>query len=298
LLYRDVIFEITLEKPLCGVDFLGPTLRGLFGYALRDAACGHPSNADGYCTEPWDCPYSQIFEGQKDLPQPFVLLVDPPKVNAKRKKIQFGVRLFGSSMTHAPIVVRAFEIGESFGIGAERIKYRIAQANVGEPKQTRTISILDPSKTISLEWKIRTPLSLRDEHDLRTEPSADALVSAGRRRVWLMRTVSGMQNDLPMPTAPPHGTFRIVKQQIHEWRIFRNSGRQERTVPLRGIDGRMIIDGPWSDESWWLGDALSTNIGKHTSFGLGFATWEQLPAQGRWLRLPRWIRLRGFPPKP
>lgn len=279
-----------------GIEFLGPTLRGLFGYALREAACGHPSDADGYCTQPLGCPYSRIFEGLESLPQPFVLLVDPPKRRSKRMQIRCGVRLFGAAMHDAPLVVRAFEIGESCGIGSDRIHYRLTSSLVKAPTPSHSQRTLDPSNTRALEWVFRTPLSLREGDDLRANPTGDDIVAAGRRRVCLIRAASGAQGDSPTPIAPPRGSFRIVKKHIREWRIFRTSGRQGRAVPLRGIIGRMVIEGPWFEEAWWLNEIESTHLGKHTSFGLGSATWQQLPARGGWLRLPRWIRLRGFPP--
>ena len=132
--------EETAELP----NFLGSTLRGAFGYALKRAACLSPGSICQTCPLPHDCWYAWLFETvtpphalevteQRDAPRPFVLT--PPLdrqwgdgMQLRRgAEIAFTMTLFGSAING--VIYAAYAIGEmaGHGLGARRGRFSLRE---------------------------------------------------------------------------------------------------------------------------------------------------------------------------
>ena len=134
----DIHFTIRVEGIPPDLAFLGPTVRGLLGYGLRQSCCGHDADDGGRCALGEACAYSYLFEGPvqqrmhadqlelKALPQPFLTLVAPPhERRADPRRVTFGYRLFGNATDLAAEVATALFAREQFGFGARSCGYTV-----------------------------------------------------------------------------------------------------------------------------------------------------------------------------
>lgn len=132
----DIHFTVRVEGPAPDLPFLGPTVRGLLGYGLRQSCCGHDADGQGRCSMGESCAYSYLFEGPLQrrleaegvgvdaLPQPFVTLVDPPDPGrTQSQRVTFGFRLLGTAIELAPQVAAAVLARERFGFGARSLGF-------------------------------------------------------------------------------------------------------------------------------------------------------------------------------
>jgi hypothetical protein len=125
-------------------NFLGSTLRGAFGHALKRAACQSPGRDCRTCPLPHDCWYAWLFETvmpphalevteQRDAPRPFVLI--PPLdrqwgdgMQLRRgEEIAFTMTLFGSAVNG--VIYAAYAIGEMAerGLGVRRGRFSLQE---------------------------------------------------------------------------------------------------------------------------------------------------------------------------
>lgn len=321
--------DIALQLPRGGlsVDFIGPTLRGLIGYGLRQVACPHGSDAHGRCPCPAHCDYAHLFEGTppahalagySTVPQPLRLIVDAPGAPRDPDSLRFTVRLFGHrAIALAPLVIDAIEARSRHGIGSCESAYRLQQAELGRARRC----LIDPTavgsrSTRTIDFRFVTPTMLRRTQRAIEAVSAEDILHAGRTRAWLLACSYGEG----LPTRPMQSTTgdrvpQLVDASIAPWRIRRHSGRQHRAIDLSGVLGRCSLAGDWSSELWWLRHAAELGIGKYTSFGLGSVECDAQPDpctpqpgavtnhppiepinRRRRARLPRWVQLRGLPP--
>ncbi|MGH9940108.1 MAG: CRISPR system precrRNA processing endoribonuclease RAMP protein Cas6 [Blastocatellia bacterium] len=145
--------EETAELP----NFLGSTLRGAFGYALKRAACLSPGRICQTCPLPHDCWYAWLFETvmppyalevtqQRDAPRPFVLT--PPLDRQWRDGMQlrrgaeiaFTMTLFGSAINGS--IYAAHAIGEMAerGLGSRRGRFSLREIHALD-KEGKRISL-------------------------------------------------------------------------------------------------------------------------------------------------------------
>ncbi len=326
LAVADLEIELALPHAGLEVDFLGPTLRGLIGYGLREVACHHASDQHGRCSCPARCDYAYLFEGahpapphvlldrSSALPQPFRLLVPAPHSARDPHAVRFAIRLFGSrAIGLAPRVIDAIDARRPHGIGFRAAHYTLADAAIGPTRTLRLGTAATPART--LDVRFLTPTMLRQSQrapDQTASPHAPAttgtdLVRAGRARAWLLAHAYGSgaahlpDHHLSDATGRAPRVTLAGQPALASWRIRRHSGRQHRTVDLAGVMGQCTFDGNWSAERWWLGIAHEIGLGRHTSFGLGHVQLPDVepahaePTCAR-TRLPRWIQLRGLPP--
>lgn len=113
--------------------FLGPTLRGAFGHALRQSACPlqcQPGEVPGApeCFHAGLCAYATLFDpphppGSESPARPYVLLPPPGSAGAHTMvdpsvPLVFGVRLFGPALRHLTAVIGAVARVGRLGLGA------------------------------------------------------------------------------------------------------------------------------------------------------------------------------------
>lgn len=290
----DVLdLEVTarLGAPLRShLRFLGPTIRGAFGHTLLRRSC----TRDGECKTcdlVRNCAYPIVFEGHPDpdrsvmrrydrVPQPFVLRVaGPNKERVNARDLEFSIRLFGSASRWIPEITDVLQMIGSTGLGQDRTRFEIKNTRL------RTIMRANDSQPATLKspvdglvrWTFETPIHLSHNAD---HPPLDGLrlIIAGRRRWHLLTSLFGHP---PTEAAPPRlesDAFTTVHESIRPWSITRFSGRQKRSVPLRGMTGSISIAGPWSQAGTWMPRISSIHLGKHGSFGFGAVRWEQVDA--------------------
>lgn len=271
--------------------------------------CTYPLIFDGRAPED-----RTILRRYPTIPQPFVLdVAGPGSWTGTPRELLFGIRLFGDAGDHWTTVIDTIEAMGRRGLGSGRTRFRVAGVqdastgalvwHNGAPGQVPARAVhlhQGPPFTKSMvRIRFETPLSLRDGGQRAlSPPSPLALILAARRRLQILTAFYGCVPDAlashttlsvgrttPAPDdrdAPPpprrfdEEEFRVIDAQTSDWSIERFSGRQQRRVPLGGITGHMVIEGPWPEVGGWFRMLERTHLGKHTSFGLGRITVEEL----------------------
>ena len=289
------IVDLEVEATLHGglgrqIAYLGPTIRGALGHHLIRQVC----RRDGRC-ETCDlaaaCAYPVVFEGRpphdrsvmtryQRVPQPFILRVPPPdSARPRDRRLRFAIRVLGDATRWIPDIADTIELIGGIGLGSDRIRFDIDSMR---PRVMLRRGDADPPALAPaprdgrVRWWFDTPLHLSDRIDRGTSPlDGLALVLAGRRRWHLLTSLFGMPGDETPPRVEADA-FAVVDRRLKTFAIHRFSGRQKRSVPLRGVTGSMTIDGPWSAAGDWMRAAGLVHLGKHASFGFGAVRWEQV----------------------
>jgi hypothetical protein len=158
-------FRLQAQESVMLPPFLGSTLRGAFGTALKKVFCFVPH---GECERCWffeACPYQYIFEspnlipkeenhkllqGQKEVPQPFVLIPPNPRPKGQKPKTQkgvvnfnedyaenhfsrgagfeFSILLMGKAALYWSQILVAVRLLAEYGLGKRRVPFVLAEA--------------------------------------------------------------------------------------------------------------------------------------------------------------------------
>lgn len=287
--------------------FLGATLRGAFGYLLKQTVCQAWGTPCDRCLLQRACPYPNVFEGiaptgrqimrnYPRVPQPFVLVVGGPGERGEEGEevLNWSIRLFGSAAAYWPYVVHVFRAAGERGIGAKAIAYTLTNIRdeiAGESLQHAACSFKEPLRgrvrdqastpaEARLAWRFRTPVRLARNGRLLSKSGFDplALILAGRRRLQTLLTFYGSCNDAEDPTPLSQylavEDFVVVENSLRNWGFSRYSGRQRRRMDLEGLVGEVVIEGPWDRVGAWLFAAPTIHVGKSSSFGFGRVEWK------------------------
>lgn len=298
-------FEARLASPDHGLRYLGPTLRGAFGKALKSTVCQQRHGECARCLLLQACPYPAIFEGRPQAgqrswtapaaPQPFVLTVAPPFTwDGDSSTLRWGLTLLGFAAAWSPYVVEAFMRIGKHGIGKTGTQYaleRVTNGVTGEdlckqgedtmrPPAASPLVLREPPTDGVVRWRLHTPLHIRESSTELHSVDGLALIQAGRRRWRLLESFYGNPPDpicaQPNPALPKADAFVTREIALRAWDIERYSGRQQRRVTLAGLIGEAVIEGPWSAVGPWIRSVEQINLGKYASFGFGRVTWEML----------------------
>lgn len=283
--------------------FLGPTLRGAFGYLLKRTVCQVAHGQCDRCLLKNVCPYTVIFEGippegrpvmrkYPRVPQPFVLRSSWGDRADEDRRFSWGVRLFGIATRYWPYVIHVFRLATEAGIGRQRVRSKIVEVSdgVGAPAfwtgdesewrdpLVQTISSVPAQlpERCTLRWQFYTPVQIvRDGKAVGTRLDGLDLLLAGRRRWGVMNAFYG--TPLEAKDDPDvrfdRSDFVTHFNGLRHWNISRYSGRQERKVELHGVVGEIVVEGPWGLAGDWLQAIPKLHIGKSVSFGLGAVEW-------------------------
>ncbi len=305
--YLDLHFRLRVHGPVPDLPFLGPTVRGLLGYGLRQTCCGHDADARGACRLGESCTYAYLFEGPLQLrdsmrrltldalPQPFLPLVDPPDRDrgmpaqagaaVDAQTVRFGIRLIGTACELAPAVIDAIAARERFGFGARSWRYTVEAAG---PRHATTASTGSratpapsalPSGGAALRLSFVTPTALTgttSRHDL----LGAALIDSAAARLWLLEQaygVGGPRRSIPRAASP--ADFRTISVATRPWSLTRRSTRHGRVTRLEGAVGEAIVEGPWHRHSTLLAAIERYGVGRNITFGFGRIRTEVLRSE-------------------
>ncbi len=295
--FRHVRFLATLARDDHDLRYLGPTLRGALGYALKAVACSMPHRDCSQCLLGTRCAYPVVFDGEAAPSdrlhgQPFSLEVASPDTWwGERGQLAWGLRLYGEAAHWLPHVVAAFLHAGREGLGTARVTFEVTEVfdaadnrplwkpgdrSVGNPSPMPLVHYPLPHGPCTLRWRFHTPVQLISDGSPGNPGDGMELVLAGRRRFGALHAGHGWRLPDDQRSLPRLSTsdFRTLDASVAPWAIERFSGRQRRRVPLRGVLGEAVIHGPWHLAGAWLGAAAAMHLGKHPTFGLGRVTWE------------------------
>lgn len=299
LSYVRLWYRAELESGRHGLDYLGSPLRGALGAALKRGVCVVGHGVCARCAVREACLYPRIFEGAPPLhphvqrrytaaPQPFALDVAAPgQWRGGPRDLLWGVTLFGQAIHAWPIIHEAFVQAGRRGLGRRRTPYRILEVRDGtsglalwrsdgqplRPPAQACVGAGDRCGLTCDRVRIRlcTPVHLRRDGRTALDVDGPLLVASARRRWRLMRAFHSDAHDWtqPPPPQPNLSAFRTVRSDLRFWRIDRYSSRQKRKVPLCGVVGEIVVEGPWETEQEALRAVETVHLGKHATFGLG-----------------------------
>ncbi len=250
-------------------SYRGSTLRGAFGYVLKDVVC-HVHHRDcPRCILQSRCAYPCLFEGLAPdgrtfmrkypyVPQPFVLRVntEEPRQIAPGDVYEYGIRLFGPAVEFAPYVVFAvLEMGQR-GLGRDRIPFDVLAVHDGHQElylrerggdlrlpKVREVTLAESEHADSparVTLRFATPSRLRTEGRLNRLPDLSAVLRAALRRLRVLSHFYGTGELIPADTADLFGSAEAAQllQSTLRWhRIPRFSTRQNQEIVMDGVVG-------------------------------------------------------------
>ncbi len=113
-----------------------------------------------------------------------------------------------------------------------------------------------------------SPVTLKFQKEYLNNFRADAIISAVRRRIYMLDCFEGIESDILKP-GEDDVKLKIRSQECYIKSVARYSTRKEQKIILRGMKGYLILEG-LTEELWALlliGELV--HIGKNTSFGFG-----------------------------
>jgi len=299
----ELFFEGQLAEENHNLRYLGPTIRGAFGHALKNVVCHAPPRTECKdCRHEDSCPFTHIFNGKPPanrtmmrkypaIPQPFVLTIaQPDEWWGTPRELRFGIRLFGSAVNMSQYIVESMIHIANQGLGPRRTRFTLQKIREGQDGEViwreggesiiqPHISNIEPIKSNvsdTLQWTFETPICLRKKGKQVNRIHGIDLLLAGRRRWDILHAFYGSEENTEQVERISEGAFEVIEKDIKPWAIQRYSGRQHRKVPLSGLTGTMTIQGPWQQAGNWLHCASDIHLGKHCSFGFGRVSWKQV----------------------
>jgi len=300
--YGKYTFICQFQNDAILPPYKGSTFRGVFGIALKKAACALKRQDCADCLLKTRCLYARVFETPLALevpegsrvstpPHPFV--IEPPATEQMMFKsgdeAACGLLLFGEIDQSLPYFVYAFEQMGRIGIG-KRVNGKRGRFVLKEIKSgARTIytdagqklMLSDLAEDLSLSERIRpihrirvrlqTPLRIKYANEIKADLPFHVLVRAMLRRVSsLMNTWGEGEPDLDYKGLIERAAqVRVVENGLRWFDWKRYSNRQERKMFMGGMVGSITYEGDLAEYLPLIRFCEQVHVGKNTSFGLG-----------------------------
>lgn len=289
-----LIFEFEAEGDCSLPIFMGPMLRGAFGFALKRLVCVMRNRPCEGCSLEFACSYPTVFSPSPSpsfeservyskLPPPFVLriLSDGGKLESGQT-LKFSLTLIGTAIASIPFVVRALVEASENGFGKDRAKFSLLTLVDREG-----VSWLDAQGCLLLRANSRQATKIEDKVALRfVSPlrlmhgghlmtpdkfDATALVFASVKRASMLAQFhcDTSLGDVPLlkdAAAKVEALFADLKWQEEA----RYSSRQKTKLMVGGLIGEVqlnLSDAP--EIKPFIGLLPEIGLGKATTMGLG-----------------------------
>jgi hypothetical protein len=286
--------------------FLGSTLRGAFGAALKSQVCVHPEPECAMrCLEP-TCPFGEIFAprrptakgGWAESPPAYVIRSLPaPSVHRLEigDAVRFELLLFGPAVRKALTLRRSFFVAGQLGFGAQRAPFLLTRSEVrtrDEQWRFLPVHLTDETEASAeatpladlvarkcaaftgddtLHIDLVTPLRIRVAGKFRRDLPFHTLLRAAANRVDELANAYGTPTAcLNLATELGAATVRTEYERlaVNDWERFSN--RQGAKMNLGGLTGTVVYRGSQTPAALALLMAGETlHVGSSTSFGLG-----------------------------
>lgn len=288
--------DFMVETPLTLPAYAGSALRGVFGLALRSAACVTGRDVCDGCPLVTTCPYAVVFEPRppvgvhsiqdfSQIPRPYV--IEPPDWGEKDympgEPLSFHLVLAGRALSHLSLVLFAFGKALESGISKRDSRARLLQVTHGDTVVLRgkegsiaphdtSVPPPGPMNTGAIALRFDAPLRLQSNG----RPAKDGEMTARRllnalvRRVALVSEFHG-QGALSVDFKALSALADTLESERDlKWRDWtRWSNRQDRGMSLGGLVGRWTLRGELAPFMPFLHLGQWLHVGKETAFGLG-----------------------------
>lgn len=287
--YLRLRFTLAALAPARLPPYKGSMLRGAFGHALRRAVCAMgPAQPCATCPLRAVCVYPRLFEsliegepppflrGLPTAPRPYVFEPDDEQRDfAPGDPLRFDLLLFGQAVQFAPYARLAVERMADAGLGSGRHRFRLQRAETaGEGSVPGPAPALpdDAEAGAGATLHLLTPLRIKSDSRLETTFSFRRLAFLIVRRTLEIAHfhVPGAALDWTFrPLLDAAGAVRIAHADLrwHDWERYSN--RQQTTMRLGGLVGRLRLEGDLAPVTPLLAAAEVLHVGKGATFGLG-----------------------------
>ncbi len=303
--YRFVV-QADTEIHLPG--YIGSTLRGGLGHALRFKVCltGLPDCA--LCPLRVQCLYPYVFEtdlalqstappGRGDVPRPYILEPPDPTRTALEpgEQLSFGLTLVGSVVREMPYFVHAFRGFGERGVGRRGSRFRVIRVERLHPRREPAViwdgvhltTSPEGDRATTGEEIIRTwmlpgvrRVGIRFLTPARFKSSGRFVSSGPTFSVLIGRLLDRLEGiSLYHHGAPLAIDFRAWRKRAEEiqlaqsdvrWHDWtRYSSRQLTEMQLGGLVGTVTYAGDLEPFLPFLGIGEWLHVGKGATFGLG-----------------------------
>ena len=270
-------------------------LRGGMGEMLLRANCVRDRNC-GSCDFETECIVRRTMYSKMEIRPVFMTRGDSVgyvlECEDYREKFSagdiftFNLILFGKTIVYFSQFLNAFYALGQRGLGKEKGHFRITEVtnSKGEPVLDRDSVYMQKYVIASLgdyvqyrekvlagkeriRIKFQSPLSLKYKGEQQERFRIEAVMSACRRRVYMLDCFEGIECDLPVDNS-----FIIPEEEAEMHRavrVRRYSSRTDAGMELKGIEGELEISKPDPGSLQLLIAGELIHIGKNTSFGFG-----------------------------
>lgn len=282
--------------------YLGSTLRGALGWALKKVSCALKRQQCAACILREQCNYAWLFETERyqgdgrravnARPHPFVLR-PAGMLHGKQQRntsFTFSLLLLGRANDLLPHLIYAVKLMGDAGIGSGRRHgmghFRLEKVTRGDVKcfdhSEQIVCVPEDSDLLQLEAPIAqaetdvtvqlaTPLRLKKGNRLQPDLPFHVLIRAILRRLTALEIAYGQGE----PSLDYSGLVikakrvKILESKIRWQELYRYSNRQRQKVSLSGLGGTIRYQGDFTEFLSLLHYGEKVNIGKQTAFGLG-----------------------------
>ena len=257
-------FSFQAEERVHFAPMAANTLRGAFGYALREthgeefeaifapsATAGHPS-------------------GLADSPRPFVFRCAhlDGAILGPGAPFSVDVHLFETRRPLAGVFADAFRAMGQWGIG--KGSGRATLSAVDEiALNLPLVAVAAPVHAASIDFL--TPTELKFAAQAAPEPLFPALFARVRDRISTLRALYGAG---PLAVdfrglGERAREVRMISSRIRFVEVTRRSSRTGQVHPIGGFVGSAAYEGPLAEFLPWLQAASFTGVGRQTTWGKG-----------------------------
>lgn len=299
---RTYIFRCIFNTEARIPEYLGSTLRGALGWALKQCSCALRRQECSACVLRPDCAYAWLFEtdtyaGTEGItvnarPHPFIISPsnETYRVASPADALEFAIVLIGRGNDHLPVIAHSVKLMGEQGIGAGR-KYGLGRFELKEIlceghsiyndsegilhalplHPPLDLNEIPPEESHTIQLNCITPLRVKFTNKLYRELPFHVLTRTALRRVASLElSYGGTEPDLDYPGIVKRAESVVTTLSQLRWRdLLRYSNRQGKKVSLGGMVGSATFHGELTEFMPILRYCEKVHIGKQTVFGLG-----------------------------
>lgn len=292
-LYRlELLAEDEIELP----PYSGSTFRGGFGYAFKRIVCFDKDKVCNTCLLKERCAYSYIFETLppkdseylkklSEIPRPFIL--EPPlgRRYEKGEKIELGLILIGKAIDYLPYFVVSFKELGRMGLGRKKARFLLNKVKVGEGEiYSSSDEILKPGGKLNISEIIAedqnlekltlnflTPTRMKLNKEYVSVPEFPVLIRSLLSRVSsLAYFYCGEKLNIDYKQMIEDAKKVEIQERHIGWFDWeRYSSRQQASMKLGGIVGKVTYTGDLNQFLPLIALGRYIHVGKGATFGLG-----------------------------
>ncbi|WP_022662632.1 CRISPR system precrRNA processing endoribonuclease RAMP protein Cas6 [Paucidesulfovibrio longus] len=314
--FGSYFITINFDEDVLLPSYLGSTLRGAFGAALKTSMCGNLNRECESCRIAERCLYAKTFEPKsftgkmnvRGVEPPPSYVVAPPDSHTtflgKGETLAFTLLLFGEANYYLPFFLNAVEMMGRRGIGRRPDGPGGALFSLYSVEQDQGHNLFDPAdgrlvgepavQYIRLEpppagnpgiltVKLLTPLRLKFQGHLQDTLPFHVLVRAALRRVSSVFAAHG--DGAPeikyAQLVAEASAVKTISSDLRWLDWERYSNRQKRRMLLGGMVGTISFAEVAAAYLPILAIASLLHIGKQSTFGLGKFSLAWRPDQER-----------------